>query len=286
MSVYYEVKEHLVVKDIPQSVICNRSTAVKAMIDQLALLGALMLQDEAKVYESKLIADEKIIEFRGTCPNETYKEMLSAMENAKNLELVIEYEYIFRAGNEISHEAGPVHGGWMKDMDEEEAEGIFYSMWTLADCDDGAGIAFAYGEHNGKFYNGELEFENVEVFPEGRWYADSELYVYGENLSDEVLAEAEKIYRELSVLSLDKYDEKAISGNEIEFNLDNVHLESREDFEKLTSGYKKLAKLIINNSDCGGSLGEYRDMFGADVRLMRIEYDKNDMPHISVAEIK
>lgn len=287
MSIYYEIMEHLVVNDIPDPDIdCNKNTAVGIMQYQLSLLGALMLQNEAKVGSMKLTADDRIYEFSGSCPDGTFKELMMAMSEAVNIDLSMDYEYTVYGMNELSHEVGPVLGGWMGDFDAEDAEGIFYTVWSLADCECGAGTLSAYGNHNGKLYSGPVEFESVESFQNGEWYADEDICAEGENLSPEIVSEVEAISRELSTLSLSEYDERSVSGNDVSFYLNDVMLKSKENFEKLTMGYKKLAELVINNSDCGGSLGEYRDLSGADARLMKIDYDENDMPHISIAEIK
>jgi len=109
MSIYYDVKEHLVVRERTNDVIDNsedsRNVAVKSLQFRMAILGSLMLLDDAKIWELKLTADERIYSFSGNVPSIELKEAIAAMQDAKSIDLVLEYGFWRRGFSDLSEMA-------------------------------------------------------------------------------------------------------------------------------------------------------------------------------------
>ena len=93
MSVVYSINETLKIKNEH-----NYKLIVGAIRFQYTLLGALMLNNDAKVFELNLKADGKDYSFSGEAVTPEFKELLDAMRSAIEIELNASYEYWWRGG--------------------------------------------------------------------------------------------------------------------------------------------------------------------------------------------
>ena len=171
MSVIFDVAEHLKVRKNAEDGITGASEAADIMAGQIAALAALMTMGEGRIWEFKMTADGK--EY-GLPKSETlteFREILSALTNADEVDLVIRYDYCWRAGWQMYELVGPFPlMDFLKDPGDYDTSGIFYSAWNKADGDEGPGDLVAYGEHDGKTYSGQVEYTQVSSIPEGDWY--------------------------------------------------------------------------------------------------------------------
>lgn len=282
MSEYFDVMEHLVVKDGEEKDFCTpQNDALETMSYQMSILGALMLQDNAKIHRVKLSADGEVYSFSGECPDEGYKKIVNAIRESKDVDLVVEYGFSTYGMNEASQNAGPfVMRSQIGELNADDRNGIFYSVWCKAMSDGGEGSLYAYGEHNGTTYNGEVGFKEVSAFPAGNWYALDELAVDQEFDTEEAAAKVRNICAGLDSLCSSDNDVDG-SGEEVSYYMNNVELKSESDFNRLVSGIKAI-------KDLGGEVsgfGEYSDTTGIDGRVMHIDYDNPDSIKILVAEI-
>ena len=86
MSIYYDVKEHLSVKNARGS---NADIPIGAMRFQLSLLGALMLTDNAAITSLKLTVDGEKHQFSGKEVTPALHNLLQAMERGNNVDIVV-----------------------------------------------------------------------------------------------------------------------------------------------------------------------------------------------------
>lgn len=143
MSIYYDIKEHLIVKDTEK-----HEEAVGLAKYQLSLLGAWILQDRAGVFSLTVVADGKKHQFEGKVMTNEYHNLIKAFDEAHSLEVEAEYYYVINGGEDA--EPGPfAMTAYLEALFEEEPdmqEGIFYSMYNYADCSDGDGITVTMGK--------------------------------------------------------------------------------------------------------------------------------------------
>lgn len=279
MSVCFDIKEHLVVSHTEQkNGITSKNKIVDAMLSQLSRLGTEMhRQLFTTIYQMELIADGVTYTFSDDCPDESLKKIVTIIEKADEIDFQAEYCFEWREGN-----AGPFKlASVLETLCEEELNGIFYSVWSKADCDDGEGTLAAFGEYNGRMHNGEVEFKELDSFPDGCWYAGMDWFVEQKFETDEIAEEVRNICKELNTLCVDGGDPVRGSGREVDYFLSNIELNSKDDFNKFYEGYARIRSFGSE----GGCLGDYSDTTGRDGRVMHIDYDNPGRPKILVSEI-
>ena len=280
MSTYYSVNEVLKLKNEE-----NYELIIGAIHFQYTLLGALMLNDDAKVFEMNLKADGKDYSFAGSDITPEFKKLLDTMRSAEEIELTVSYEYVWRAGYEhMNIGPFPVCELIEKLLDENaiDSKDFFYSMYNDADSEPGFGVLTAYGEKNGKQYCGVVELKTAEEFPnDGEWYAAEDLLFcceIEESLDKEkVIIEACSAFDENIEYTLEKQE------NELAFELKNVGvLKTKEDFERLESLCAKLCRIAHDYS----FIGQFIDYSRNVPRLMEFDMDENSGCSIRIASIK
>ena len=285
MSVYYEIKEHLVIRNRTEEVLNDyedaRNLAVGNLQARMAVLGALMLFDEARIFKFTLTADEQTFTCSGDAPSPELKEAMIAMDDAENLEVVFHYEFVWRSSWELYEMAKPFSmSDAFKDPSGKEMEDVFYSLWNKADGCEGEGAVEAYGVKDGKRYFGPVEFAEATPLPDGNWEADTDAVI-----TIEGQGKAETVEKVLLIVErLKAFGE--VSDDEDpdyrEFYLNNVCLKRPEDIQKLLQAYRELkaipdVKIAL--------IGEYVDVSGADVQRMNIEFDEKGELKVTVARV-
>ena len=271
MSVVYSINETLKITNEGYY-----EHVVETVRFQYTLLGALMLNNDAEVFEMNLKADGKEYSFSGEAVTPEFKELLDAMSAATEIELSASYEYWWRAGYEHMN-IGPfpvcelIEG--MLEESDIEAKDFFYTMYNSADSEPGFGILTAFGEKDGKQYCGIVELKEMEDVPvDGEWYAaDTLICCEVEDLSevnaDEVIA-ACRAFDEIG-------GEYSLEANEkgISFYLNHTEaLKSRSDFERFAELYLNLYHTVYDGPGMGSDL-QFMDTAGAVPRLL--EWDIN-----------
>jgi hypothetical protein len=131
MSVYYNVKEHISIKNSKNEYIAF------GIIDTIASIGKQMLCDRAEIRQLSLSADGKAYSFAGREITSELHEILRAISHATALELTLEYDSVncdFPLAEcvEEAFEAAPAL-----------ADEVFYSLYNKADCQSGVGVLAA-----------------------------------------------------------------------------------------------------------------------------------------------
>lgn len=287
MSVSYEIKEHLHFEGREAGYVTGADVCANIMHGQLAVLASLVLIDEASIYRLQMTADGKEYHFKGKEITPGYKAILAALEEAENVDLEVEYGYDRRFGWSLYELVGPFPlMDALKDPEEDlDFDNVFYSTWNTCVDDGGCGSLFAYGTKDGKTYNGEIPFEEVQTVPSGEWIAqDSPIAAStkrGDNENLPAFIDACKRFapfcreEDLSFTDYEKEDEK-------EFYLNNLTLRTDEEtrhFIELVKGLRKLSESQF------GLMAELVDCSHKDARLMVIEEGEGDEFIIKIAMV-
>ena len=283
MSVYYDVAEHLKVKKNAEDGITRASEAVNIMAGQLAALAALMTMGEGRIWELKMTADGK--EY-GLSKEETlseFREILSALTKAGEVDLVIRYDYCWRASWQMYDLVGPFPlMDFMKDPENYDTSDVFYSAWNKADSDEGPGDLVAYGEHDGKTCSGQVEYTQVSSIPEGDWFETNTPVIVESDDSFDAKAYPDLISVCQELAEMGKYTQLDYE-NGLSFFLNNVRLTTTQQKKRYCDLVKQLVKLIPDDLPYLIN-GHFVDYSGDDAQLMTIDHDGQKLV-INVAEI-
>lgn len=273
MSIYYDIKEHLAVTNARSEYVTPAMEAADLLAVQLADLGAAMLLGNAKNAELRLTADGKQYSFNGDVPGAEYKQIIQAIQNTNDIDFTVVYSgYVgdFTFGLE----------NYFRDLSGNEMEGMFLSLWENADCSDGEGIVSAYGKYNGTMYRGKLEFRDTEAFSEGEWYAGTFL-ILDSDMDEQTMTVTREFCQKLQTFINDDSGIYCDDGY-FSYYMNNVTLHTTSDFEKLVSLYAEATQLPCPFT----YMNEFVDLAGDDARIMKLDFDGDNLPHIKVAELR
>lgn len=171
----------------------------------------------------------------------------------------------------------------MAEFEKDELNGIFYSSWYHEDCTESTGTLIAYGENNGKFYHGTVDFEDVQEIPAGRWDAlHTAILIETEDDFDTDaypdLVNACQAFKELS----DDIELDTVGG--LLFFLNNITIDSEEKGKRFCEMTKNLLEALPD--DCGIMInGFFADQWDKDPKLMIIDADEHNDVIIKVARV-
>ena len=267
MSVYYEIKEHLRITGAA----ANNLNAIEArgiMNGGLASLAGLMVLGEGRLYQLHLTADGKTYDIVKSEITPLYSEVVAALYEAEEIDLTVDYGFCWRANGGLYELVGPFEMlKHFEDPEDDDMTGIFYSAWNNADCSDGNGILSAYGEHNGKTYNGTVEYAAVSEVPAGNWEAkDTVIWLEPDDFDAQAHPEVISACEALQELSDDTTLE---TDNGFLFSINNLMLRCPEDGRRFIERVTKLGDLM-QEKFCG-IMGNFADTEGKDARLMIID---------------
>ena len=269
MSVYFNVKEHLSISQPrfdPDG--CTVPYDLSAIMrGQLAALGALNLLGEGGLYSLHLVADGKAFDITEDRIDETYKAALAAMFDAKTLELTVDYYYESSVGWAMYDLVGPFPlAEYLKEIGRDDLKGIFYSAWHHADSGDGPGQLMAYGEKNGTFYHGEIDYAEVPEIPAGLWdSADTAVVVEPEHFDPEAHPEVVEACKVFMTLSDEVY---LVTDGGLDFCLNSISLDSPEKGKRFLEAMTRL-KALMPDDFC--MMADFVDISGPDPRMMSIK---------------
>lgn len=243
MSIYYDVKEYLNVREItPENVpILNFAKS------HLAWLEWKMLFDVADVQMIFLSCGGKSFTFSGDTVTADFHEMVRVLDDESPFTLTMEYTYW---GSAFSYESTYDHmaiADYLSYAEAEAAKHIFYTIYDNAD-NNGGGTLSAYGERNGHAYKGVVPDKPISDFPNsGNWYAPSTAVVYDpETLEGVDVAAVRDIVKQLQVLSED--DTLTDTETEFSYYMNNFQPKSVEDFKKFVYLVSRL--IDLTNGEC------------------------------------
>ena len=283
MSTYYDIKETIRINDIE-----NHEETLDVFVNHLVALGTLMLQDNTSINRLQIAVDGEKREFSGNTISEEFHNIIrSTNEASSSVSAVLDYNYYDYGGFTINGGGSMqwVSGSSMFDLEEhmaklndEQRVGLFYSFYNKADCSETAGQLAAYGEKNGKLYNGTVEVKAITDLPDGVWYSHTTAVIYDEE-NVENINEVGAICQEMTKFS--SSDELTVNDNEISFYLNNLELKNNDDLVEFAGLCQKLLK-ATNGECCGADELNLTDLVSDDGRIVNIKIDVDNGYEISI----
>ena len=272
MSIHYDFKETIRIADTEKSY-----EAFCVFVNHLLKLGAEIIDDNARIHKIQIIADNNKKEFSSETITKDYQELVRAVKEAASVEAVLDYDFWQKGGFTIANgkiiwdESADLFdiAEYISKLDDEQRDGLFYSLYNYADCSETSGQLAAYGEKNGKMYNGIVKAETIAILPNGVWYSHPTAIVY--DVEDvENIEEVESVCDAMTKFS--SYDELSVNGNEISFYLNNLELKNDAELVEFAGLCQKLLK--ATNSECYGATElNLADLISDDGRIVNIKID-------------
>ena len=266
MSVYYEVKEHVVLK--------NEATEALSfdVAESLAQIAYKMLLDRAAIWELKLTADGKKYSFKGKEVTHELHEIIRAITNAAEIDMVIEYDaynFDFPLMEAISETL---------ENNPELAKDISYTIYNKADYNSGAGCLSAFGAKDVVVYSGSLDSETVIAHLDGEWISADTSVVFDDDITEDMDVEMiKKCAQDFADMDAD-----------IQFREDKLELFVNSITLKSLPGVKRFIDIYnaLNRATCGkcGYIADFVDKTQADTRVMIIDFDKHPDSFITISE--
>ena len=282
MSVYYDVKEYLSVKEVTEK---NEFTKELAQA-HLAWLGWKLLSDSAYVNKLSLSCNGKGLAFSGEVITSDFHKIIRALDDASSFELIVDYRYTW-VGTELEAAMSCCDhlaiSSYLEQASKEERNHIFYTMYNRADCGEGAGVLCAYGEKNGRISSGTVEDNVITEFPQnGNWYAPKETVIYEPETTEGLDINAiATVIEELSKLS--EHDNITVSENEIDYFMNNFQPKNADDLKKFAYLAGKLKELANGECFTDAELIDLDDPHG---RILKFDIHDSEKYTITMAAIK
>lgn len=297
MSVYYNIKEHLVIEDTEK-----HSAVLDNIRYRLSLMAAWTLQHRGNVYDLTLIADGKTFSFKSDILSPKFQEALDALNQASAVEIISNIGF-----ESSAMETDPSPFGLMEYLNEEIKEdpdylnGLFYCVYNNADFGD-AGRVSAYGKKNGILYTGAVPFAEVDKIPDGDWYAPQTAIACEVDAKEgRDLAAIADVCRQLCRFSQEAFtteDEDAQGRLAENYGITTGQLAVSEESVALYTNYLRVssdeelkevmqlvAKLIdLTDGECG-LIGELVDLSGPDARILHFDVEANGECTIQIAAV-
>lgn len=293
MSVYYEVYEHLIVRDT-----AKHSVEVDNIFYRLSLLAAWELQRRGNVGTVEITADSKKFRFEGNILSEDFREALDALRGAWSVEVSVNYGCSVNA-----LEIDPTPFSLMEYLDNALVEdpcyldGLFYCVYHNADCADSGGSLRAYGRKNSILYTGAVPFEAVDHIPDGDWYTPVTAVVCEVDAADgRDLTQIEAVCRQLqqfdcTVKPADLPENSVLNplfktltrtGDSLCFTIDNLRLHNDAELKAFTALYAKL--IDLTGGQCS-LIGEMADISQPDVKLLHFDVEADGKCTMKLAAV-
>ena len=274
MSIYYDIKEHLIIKNTEEH---NFSMGVYS--HRLVRIGALVLEDCARFHKLLVITDGKTSEFSGDTITEEFHNIIRKINSAVSVEIFADYGYFKYGMSATAPDALDMAYHLSEQFKEDGAEslnGLFYSIYGNADCDNNAGAIIAYGEKDGHLYTGNVENRIIETLPDGVWYSPQTAVVYDED-NVENIEEIASICEAMTKFGT--YDELDSYETGISFYLNNLELRNNDELNEFIDLCKKLTK--ATDGEC------WANEFGLtyDGRIAYVKINEDGSHQISIQSV-
>ncbi len=275
MSIYYDIKEHLIINNTAE-----QDYSLSVYSHRLARIGALMLEDNARFTKLVVITDGKKREFSGDTMTKKFHDIMRAINRADSVEIIADYGY-HRYGLSAICPGALDYTDYLdsviKECGVEGLYGLFYSIYNNADCSDDAGAIVAYGEKNGTLYTGKVEGKTVDALPDGVWYSPQTAVIY-DPMEDGLknIEEIEPICREMTKFS--SYDELSVDEEGISFYLNNLELKNNSELTEFIDLCRKLLK-ATNGEAYASELG-LTDLNSDDGRIVTVKINDDGTQEI------
>lgn len=271
MSVYYNVKEHLSIRNYQDEFVLS------TVVDTLVNIANAMLYDRARINNLSLFVDGKSYSYAGSEIAHDFHEIIRAVSNQiTNLEIVLDYSGVCYGFPIVESVTSAFENN------TESADHIFYCLYNQADCESGIGVLSAFGKKNGNFYNGVVEPQLSTGLWDGEWESADTVIAFEEDVTDNIDLEQIKLcVTKLSNMNADIQFE--INDTVALLYVNYVMLNSKEKIQSFVEICKTLDS--ATNGTCG-FIAEFVDMSGDDVRTMIIDINDNEKVGIKISQIE
>ena len=267
MSVYYEVREHVILKN-------DAAEEIKdSVVEAIAQIGYRMLLGHSAIWKLALKADEKVYLFAGRDITPDLHEIIRVIEDAQTIDLVMDYDGV--------NFEFPIAESVKETLENHPAceDDLFYSLYNKADCASGAGILSAYGKKNEKTYSGVVALEEATSLVEGEWISEDTVVVFDDDVTEDMDVEGiKKCVSDFADMGADiDFDEETT-----QLFLNYITLKSVSDIERFVEIYQTLDRATC--SKCG-YLAEFSDRSTDDARVMVIDFAETEVYTVRVASV-
>lgn len=159
MSIYYQVKEHLVIGNTTG---CDAAARLAENIcHRLSALCEAMQSERAGIHTLRLDADGKTLAFSDGENTAAASALLESMRPVRPMEVMADYWYYSDGANDL----GPFELVKALEASEKETplDDLFYSAYAECDSDSDLGRLYAFGRKDGKRYFGPVEERRVSI---------------------------------------------------------------------------------------------------------------------------
>ena len=285
MSIYYDIKEHIIIKNTEE-----HEHIQDVFTNHLVLIGMEILHDNIRIHKFQVVTDGEKREFSGETITKDFHEIIRAVKTASSIDAVLDYGYYQYGGFVVCNNSIKVdeHSD-MFDIKEhiensvaeygnEYLDGLFYSMYNKADCSETVGAVVAYGEKNGKLYTGNIESETITTLPDGVWYSPTTAIVYDEE-DIENINDIASICQKMTKFS--SYDELEVKGNSISFYLNNLEIKNNDELLEFAQLCGQLLKATNGECFSADELG-LTDLANDDGRIVNINIKEDGTYEIRI----
>lgn len=256
MSVYYDVREHVVLKNKAAENLCFD------VAENIAQIGYRMLLDRAAIWKLELTADGKEYSFKGREVTRELHEIARSIAGASEIDMVIDYD-----GVNFDFTLMEAIEETLNDM-PELASDIIYSVYNKADCSPGAGCLSAFGANDVVVYSGSIDSESIAAHLDGEWVSEDTAVVFDADVTEDMDVEAIKsCAKDYADMGADvDFDEDALV-----LFVNYISLRSADDIKRFVDIYNAL-----DRATCGkcGHMAEFVDKTESDARVMIIDFDE------------
>lgn len=266
MSINYEIKEHMVVTD----------TAEHSELIGMAVSDYLKLSDNNTISNAVISRDNQTTVFESGYDKNQFASIVNSLVTANKVDISIEYSYNTDIGEIDIFEISD----YVKSHMDENTKDLFYSLYNNSDCEEDAGVLTAYGFKNGTYYNGIVEYNEVDSIPDGKWVAVTTAVCYDTEDSNDNMKAIDDVCRQMCEFS--EYDDLYYSNGDFTFNLNNLVINNDSELKGFLSLCRKLHELT--DGECYFEINLV-DFSSAEARLLNVEFDEEGNPIIYTANI-
>lgn len=275
MSIYYDIKEHLIIKNTEE-----HDFSMGVYSHRLVRIGALVLEDCARFHKLIVITDGETSEFSGDTITEEFHNIIRKINSASSVEIFANYGY-FKYGMSATAPDVLDMADHLSELIKEDGKdclnGLFYSIYNKADCSETTGVVVAYGEKNGHLYTGNIENKIIEALPDGVWYSPVTAVVYDED-NVKNIEEVAEICEAMTKFS--SYDDLRIDGNSISFYLNNLELKNDKELNEFIDLCIRI--MNVTNGECWADTHGFTDLNSDDGRIVYVKINEDGSHQISI----
>ena len=285
MSIYYDIKEHIIIKSTEE-----HEHIQDVFTNHLVLIGMEILHDNIRIHKFQVVTDGEKREFSGETITKDFHEIIRAVKTSSSIDAILDYDHYHYTGFTIcNNKFKAKEYADMFDIKEyiengvdeygnKYLDGLFYSIYSKADCSEDSGAIIAYGEKNGHLYTGDIESKIITDLPDGVWHSLTTTVMYdAEDIEN--IDEIESICEQMMKFS--SYIDLTTDENSISFGLYETTLNSKVEFIEFVELCQKFLK-ATNGESSGADNLHLVNFASDDVRILNVKITEDGTHEISI----